>query len=286
MSHPTKGVDHCFVLVDDLDAAAQDYAKMGFTLSAKGLHSETKGTANYTIMFKNDYLELLGFVAETDLNQSRRDHLRERGQGLHAIACRIDNAEEAAKRLADLGIATEDLGSFERPVSLPDGTTAPAAFSTVSYTAEETPRGKVFMCQHKTRETVWIPELLDHANTAVGLGGILAISDDPASEAPRFARLWADGKITQEGGAYRIETSINSAPLTLMPRATLQELYPDFDLDRTPNKAFTVLQIKVADLAATRACLAASGLTASNTQAGIALPPQDGAGTIMEFIPS
>ena len=75
MSHPVKGVDHCFVLVDDLDKAAAQYRALGFTLSPRGLHSEAKGSANYTIMFPDDYFELLGLLTETPLNAARRKTL-------------------------------------------------------------------------------------------------------------------------------------------------------------------------------------------------------------------
>lgn len=170
MSHPVKGIDHCFALVENLDNAADQYKALGFTISPRGTHSPAKGTANYTIMFPNDYFELLGILTPTDLNKTRREKLANMGQGLHAIACRINSAEDAAKELESLGITTENLGSFSRPVPLPDGSEGEAAFSTVSFTEQETPRGTVFMCQHKTRETVWIPELLTHANSACGLG--------------------------------------------------------------------------------------------------------------------
>ncbi|MFD2856181.1 VOC family protein [Seohaeicola zhoushanensis] len=60
MTHPVKGIDHCFALVDDLDDAAAQYGALGFTLSPRGMHSAAKGTANHTIMFPEDYFELLG----------------------------------------------------------------------------------------------------------------------------------------------------------------------------------------------------------------------------------
>ena len=75
MSHPVKGIDHCFILVNDLDQAAEQYAAMGFTLSPRGVHSRAKGSANYTIMFPEDYFEILGLIEPTALNAARRDAL-------------------------------------------------------------------------------------------------------------------------------------------------------------------------------------------------------------------
>lgn len=285
MSHPVKGVDHVFLLVDDLDDAARRYEALGFTLSPRGLHSAAKGSANYTIMFPDDYFELLGIINPTPGNASRRAALETMGEGLHAIACRIDSAAGAAEALGELGIATEGIGDFSRPVPLPGGGEGIAAFSTVHFAPEETPFGFVFMCQHKTRETVWLPELLTHPNTACGLGGVLALSDDPAADAARFARLWAAGAVSEVEGGAQVETGPNSAPLTLLTAAAMAKLYPGVDLGRTPKGGYAALRIQVADLDAARACLAKAGIEAISTADGVAAAPSEASGAILEFVP-
>ncbi len=286
MSHPVKGIDHCYVLVHDLDDAADRYRAMGFTLSPRGLHSEAKGSANYTVMFPDDYFELLGLVRATELNANRRAALENQGQGLHAVACRIDDAEAAADALAELGIGTRDPSSFERPVPLPGGDTGVAAFSTVAYAAEEVPLGTVFMCQHKTPETVWIKELLQHANTACGLDAIIALSARPEADATAFARLWADGKMVQGRLGVTVETGVNSAPLVLMREQEMTAHYPGADLSRIAQKAFAGLRVKVADLDTARDCLGNAGIAAIETPDGVAVPPECGCGAIVEFVPA
>src|SRR5690606_18775722 len=115
-----------------------------------------------------DYFELLGVVADTPDNADRREKLARDGEGLHAVACRTDDAEAAKPALAELGIATGEVGSFSRPVPLPSGGEAEAAFKTLQFDTAEVPVGICFMCQHLTRDTVWIPELIEHANGADG----------------------------------------------------------------------------------------------------------------------
>ncbi|GHH02268.1 VOC family protein [Pseudodonghicola xiamenensis] len=286
MTHPVKGIDHCFALVNDLDDAARQFAALGFTLSPRGTHSEAKGTANYTIMFPQDYFELLGILKPTELNAARRATLETTGQGLMAIACRIDDAAVAAQALNDLGIATEGLNSFARPVPLPDGSQGEAAFSTLSFVSSEVPHGIVFMCQHKTRDTVWIPELLDHANTACGLSAILAISDAPEQDATGFARLWAAGAVSIEDGIATVTTGEASAPLKLLTPEAMAAAYPGADLSATAQGAFTVLQIKVADMAAAKACVDKAGIAPIETAAGLAIGPEHAAGVIVEFVPA
>lgn len=286
MSHPVKGVDHVFILVNDLDDSARRYAALGFTLSPKGIHSATKGSANYTIMFPQDYFELLGIMNRTPQNAHRLEALERMGEGVHAVACRIETAEGAAAALGDLGIATEGLGSFQRPVPLPDGSEGIAAFSTVAFTRDEVPFGAVFMCQHRTRETVWVPELLDHANTACGLEAILAISDAPSADGSGFARLWADGRVDAGDDSVSVHTGPDSAPLILMKQEAFARAYPGIDAAHLPRGAYAGLRIKVGDMEAVRKCLDAAGIGGVATARGIAVSPADTCGALIEFVPS
>ena len=286
MTHPVTGIDHVFLLANDLDDAARRYAALGFTLSPRGLHSAAKGSANYTIMFPRDYFELLGIITPTEGNASRRETLEKMGQGLHAIACRIGDAEAAASALTALGIETRDLNSFERPVPLPSGGTGTAAFSTVSFSPSEVPLGTVFMFQHRTPDTVWLPELLTHPNTACGLGSVLAISEDPLADGERFARLWAHGRVMASAGGATVDTGADSAPLSLLTPSVMAQLYPGIDLKATPRGAFTALRVQVADMAAAKSCVEAAGIAPVSTTLGIAVPAQDACGMIVEFVPA
>lgn len=284
MSHPVSGIDHVFLLVDDLVQSRDSFARLGFTISPRGLHSASKGTANHTIMFPEDYFELLGVVADTPGNADRRQKLARDGQGLHAVACRVTDAEEAKAALAKLGIATSEVGSFSRPVPLPSGGEANAAFRTLQFDAAEVPIGTCFMCQHLTRESVWIPELVKHANGANGLAGIVAGTDDPNGAAERFARLFADGRTFAIDGGMRTETGADSAPLLFLSHEALAARYPDFDLGATPTGAFATLQIYVAD--ERRACSAVEqgGLSPVRTASGFAIGPAHASGTVLEFV--
>ncbi|MEM1047409.1 MAG: VOC family protein [Pseudomonadota bacterium] len=283
-AHPVKGVDHVFLLINDLDRGASQFRALGFTVSPRGMHSAHKGSANHTIMFPHDYVELLGLVAETEENAPRRATLAEQGEGLHAVACRIDNAAAAETALAAHGIPTEGLGDFSRPVPLADGRSADAAFSTLQFAREAVPFGTCFMCQHKTRELVWQKELVTHGNGAVGLAGILAGVPDPQTAGHGYARLFADGRAVPIDGGCRVETGPGSAPLILLTPDALAAHYPSIDLAATPRGAFAGMQIRVSDTGRARSCLTANGLTCVDTEAGILVGPEATGGAILEFV--
>lgn len=116
MAHPVLGIDHVFLLVNDLDASAARFRRLGFTLSPRGLHSAEKGHSELHADLEHDYCELLGVITETPDNRLQREILAEDGEGLRAIACRIDDAREARKALAARNISAGPVSEFSRPL--------------------------------------------------------------------------------------------------------------------------------------------------------------------------
>lgn len=277
MAHPVTGIDHVYVLTDDLDRSAAQWQRLGFTVTPRGLHSPHKGTGNHTMMLQNDYIELLGVLTPTDNNAFQRDKLANQGDGLHAIACQIADAQAAVDALGGLGIEAGPVGHFERPVDLPGGATGTAAFSTAHFAAKEVPQGTVFMCQHRTRPTVWVPEWMDHPNGATALAAVVMMHDDPASIAPGFARLYAAGAVEAIAGGCRVETG--TAPILILTPAACAERYPGLDVAATPKGAFAALEI-VADLDKAAAALGEIGKTLPH---GIGVGPELGTGAIVAF---
>ena len=286
MSHPVKGVDHLFLLTADLDGSADRWRRLGFTLSPRGTHSPEKGTANYTIIFEHDYFELLGIIADTQANLHQREMIARDGDGLRAIACRIDDAHMARRLLAALGIGAEPVAEFSRPLPLPDGGTGTAAFAVTHFAGQDTPAGFMFMCQHKTPDMVWRPELQTHANTARGLAGIVAVSDDPEQAAGRYARLFAAGQVTPADGGWLVATGADSAPILCLSPAAAAARWSAAALAATPRSAFAAMRVAVRDLSAARAAVAAGGIATHDLPGGFWVAPADTSGVILEFVAS
>lgn len=286
MTHPVTGIDHIVLLVSDLDRSAGQFEKLGFALSPRGTHSPHMGSANHTIVFSDDYFELLGVVAETPRNAGKRQRLAERGDGMTAIACRIGDAYEARASLAELGIATSDVMAFSRPLPLPDGSTGTAAFSVTSFEQAELPAGEMFMCEHKTRDMVWRPELMTHANGAHALAGIVVASTSPEETARAYARLFADGSVHTIEGGVSVTTGEKSAPITCMTPAAALEYYSGMAAELVLGGDFAALRIAVADIEVARAHLQSKAIGFTEGPGGNSLfvSPTDAGGTLLEFI--
>lgn len=183
------GVDHVVIAVRDLDQSAKLWEGLGFTVSPRGLHSAILGTANNTIMFQDDYLELLGVVANTERNNSTRSFLKER-EGIERTAFTAHSADKGAAEIKAMGYEPVGPIYFSRPVPLPEGKTGEAKFSVFRWPLDQRPGGMaIFACQHHTRETVWLPELMKHANGAVAIEAIEIVAADPLTAAAKMADM-------------------------------------------------------------------------------------------------
>jgi Glyoxalase-like domain len=181
------GIDHAVVMVKNLDGAAENWKRLGFTLSPRGTHSVHMGTGNYTIMLDPDYIELLGVLAPTEHNAPARAFLEKR-EGIERVAFTAVDSAAGAEEIRARGFSPIGPTDFERPVTMPNGTLSAAKFRTFQWPVAEAPGGmRIFACQHKTRETVWIPELMKHANGARRLRQVLLVAPEPASSRASIA---------------------------------------------------------------------------------------------------
>src|SRR4051795_7636814 len=135
------GIDHAVVVVKDLDAAAEDWRRLGFTVSPRGTHSARMGSGNATIMLDPDYIELLGVLAETEHNAPTRAFLAERGEGIERIAFTALDSEAGAQEIRARGYAALGPTDFERPVTMPDGSMLAAKFRIFQWPIDEAPAG-------------------------------------------------------------------------------------------------------------------------------------------------
>jgi len=202
MASPITGIDHVVILVRDLDAAAERYRKLGFTLTPRGTHSPHMGTGNYCIMFRTDYVELLGVIAPTEHNAPWRDRLQA-GEGLKSAALASEDAAACQAHFAGLKLSPSAALDFGRPVEMPDGS-RDAKFRIVRLPDDAVPGLGLFVCQHFTRDLVWIPAYQRHANAVLGLGAIVVASTNPAATAAPYARIFGTGPRMDEWGDIHV----------------------------------------------------------------------------------
>ncbi len=255
MRQHIKGIDHVVIVVRDLDAACDAFRRMGFTVTPRGYH--TLGSQNHCVMFGHDYIELL-WSPEGAPHPSRQYYTEfaRAGEGLAAIAMKTTSAKGAYTEMLWAGFAPSEPVEFSRPVELPEGKRE-ARFRVAMASLEHTPGGRMFVCEHLTRDVVWRPEYQRHANGATEIAAAAILSEDVAATARPYERLLAtkaeaiaEGLVVRTGGAAIAFTTAHSLAARL-PKVRISARSAPF---------MAALFVRVADRDAAAAALAAGGL--------------------------
>jgi hypothetical protein len=180
------GLDHVVHAVRDLDAAADLYRRVGFTVGARNQHPW--GTHNRIVQLGNAYIELLE-VAEAEKIPPRgprffsfgafnRDFLAAR-EGLSTLLLNSRNAADDARTFEAVGIGAFDVFDFLREGKRPDGTVIKLAFSLAFAQDAASPGVGFAACQHHFPENFWNPAFQSHANGAKTMPGVALVADNP-----------------------------------------------------------------------------------------------------------
>ena len=191
------------------------------------------GTGNYTIMLGDDYMELLGVLQPTEHNAPTRSYSNETGGGIERMAFTTPSAAAGAAEIRNLGYAAIGPTDFERPVTMPDGSKSAAKFATFQWPVAEAPGGvRMFACQHKTRGTVWIPELQTHANTAKRIAKVFVVTPKAEDDAKQLAKMIAGEVHPGADGSATVLMGFGRADFVFLSREALGRLYPGVDVKK------------------------------------------------------
>jgi catechol 2,3-dioxygenase-like lactoylglutathione lyase family enzyme len=175
-------IDHLVIVVSDLEAAIEDYRRLGFTVVPGGRHPGV-GTYNALIAFSDSsYVELIGFY------EPRDDHrwwapLR-RGGGLVDFCLQTDDLVGDFQAFRRAGV---DIGDPEpRNRTRPDGVEVRWAFAL----ARGPHRGVApFIIADVTGRDVRVPAERSHANGVTGIGTVTVAVSDVAAVRDWYAQV-------------------------------------------------------------------------------------------------
>jgi len=244
----TCSFDHAIVGVADLEAARLVWQRLGFTACPRGKHIGW-GTANYCIMFEDDYLELLGIVDASQFTNNLDSFLAERGEGLLGMAFASDHIEALAEKL---GGQPQDL---KRLLELPEGVVEPR-FKLLHPPVGTLPGLSGFFCQHLSPELMRRPQWLVHANGARAIASISVRVEDAAAATVAYQRVF---------GAEFVNEKINL-----------------IQTDNDPG--FCGLTIEVADLSGSAAYLDEAGIAFTQNATILSVTPELATGAALHFV--
>jgi hypothetical protein len=165
-------------------------------------------------------------------------------------------------------------------VDRPGGKTVEAKFEVVNLPRTAVPGAALFACGHLTREAVWLPELLDHPNTAVALRNITIAAQDLRHTADAWARALVGSAVATDAGSARI--AVGPHVVEILDGGTAAAR---LGLKAVPARAKAVaLEFVVADLDVCRKHLAANGIDARAGAAGISVAPEAACGVALTMV--
>lgn len=280
-------LDHCGVAVMNLEAGRTAYARLGFALTLKSLHSGSRspgapvepwGSGNHCAIFREGYLELIGLTDPT-LYSSVKGML-ERYEGTHIVAIGCSNAETAHAELRKRGHPVGASFSLERDAAYGpgNGEIRRARFRNIYVDRQKFPEARFNFIQHLTREVLWQPHLLKHPNGVLGIDECWLAAPDARATAAKIARLYSARPAPIKSG-WRIP--LDRGAVLVVDEPVWRRLLPETALPRLP--APVGLGFKVESLVATAACLAENDVRFGRNGDAIAVLPGEACGTALRF---
>ena len=282
---PVPALDHVVIgLRTQLDAGAERFRRLGFTLTPRGVH--TLGSVNHLAVFATDYLELLA-VPE---GETRRPEILAAPRGLNAMVFATEDAEQVHAALAAAGLPAGQAEQFSRPVELAPGLTRAATFRTVRLPADLVAAGRLYFCQHLTRDLVWRDAWRRHPNAAAGISRIVIAAADPAPLCALFARMFGSGAVRTDAAGGTLALGLARCEIRT-PEALRREFgaaapAPDGRPDGRPEgraEAMAVLGLRSLDPDRTQAALTAGGIPHRREADRIVVPAAEGCGVTLTF---
>jgi catechol 2,3-dioxygenase-like lactoylglutathione lyase family enzyme len=227
MNGLATALDHVGVAVPDLDAAAAEWAALGFTVQKLAPHmsdGRPTGTGNRNVMLREGYVELLATIDPARPSGTIARFLAHH-TGVHVLTLATDDEDAALARLERAGFATA-IARSSRPAPPAEGL---AEFARIPL-AEADPR--LQLLRHLTPGLVWQEEFLVHANGARALREVVVAADPPAEFAARLSRVAGLALVPDPAGGLALP--VPGGRVRILPPEVAARLLPGAEIPTLP----------------------------------------------------
>lgn len=245
IDRPIAGLDHALIGVADLEHARESFARLGFIVSPRGRHVGW-GTGNYTIMFEQDYVELIGVIDPSQYIHGL-DTFLETGEGLLNVALATDDAEAAYRWLQAEGVDAPPPENLQRILET-DGDDETLQFRNLHLPGDVTPGLTTFACEHLTPEKVRRPSWLSHPNGARGITEVTIVMEDLTGVRDAYVRLFGEDAVSGDERKGNITVDTGNDELWFVTPKTFPERHYDKTIDESLSlPRLAALTLSVAD---------------------------------------
>jgi catechol 2,3-dioxygenase-like lactoylglutathione lyase family enzyme len=281
------GLDHVIHAVRDLEAAAELYRRLGFTVGARNRHAW--GTHNHLVQLPGFFVELLTVAEPEKLGTDglsalfgtfNRIFLKNQ-EGFSFLLLESENAATDAARFRSAGMGVSDAMRFEREGKRPDGSTVKVGFSLAFARDAKAPAVGFAVCQQHFPENFWNPAFQQHANTASSIEAAVLVADNPA-EHHAFLSAFAGGRDVSATSSG-IAVSTQRGDISVMDAAAFRREFGTEPPDTSRGARLAALRFRVRDRAALGAALKAGGIAARADASKTIVGPDIALGATLVF---
>ena len=285
-----RGLDHIVHAVRDLDAAADAYRRLGFTVGARNRHPW--GTHNHVVQFPGFFIEVLTVAEPGNLGDdgfskmfgdfNRRFLEKHEGFSMLLLESHDAVADEYAFEVAR--IAASPVMRFEREAKRPDGSPVKVAFSLAFARDPLAPEIGLAVCQQHYPENFWNPAFQSHSNSASGVAGVVMVAENPADHRAALSAFSGEGEghTTAEG----IAISMPRGNLTIMTPAAFEDNFGVAAPDMADGARLAGLRLACDDLSKVASALSSAAIAATTDKGRIVIAPNFAFGATVIFEPS
>jgi hypothetical protein len=285
----SRGLDHVVHAVRDLDAAAELYRRLGFTVGARNRHAW--GTHNQLVQLPGFFVELLT-VAEPErlgddgfstlFGRFNQDFLA-RHEGLSLLILESMDAAGDAAAFGAAGIAAAEVLEFEREGKRPDGTAVKVAFSLAFARDPRAPAIGCAVCQQHYPENFWNPAFQQHANSACGIAAVVLVADNPSDHHIFLSAFTGVRDLSAGSGIVTAATA--RGEVRIMDPAAFRARFGTTPPDVAAGARLGALVFRVRDQSAATAALASAGVAFATRMDAAIVAPADAMGATLAFVP-
>ena len=281
------GLDHLAHAVRDLDAAAELYRRLGFTVGTRNRHAW--GTHNRLVQTPGFFVELLTVAEPEKLGSDgfsalfgtfNRLFLKDQ-EGLSLLILESSDAAADAARFRSAGIGASDAMRFEREGKRPDGSTVKVGFSLAFARDAKAPAVGFAVCQQHFPENFWNPAFQQHPNTVSGIAAAVVVSEDPRDHEAFLSSF--TGVRADSGSASGITASTSRGKISVMDPVAFRSRFAVAPPDVSRGARLAAAQFRVRDRAALSAALERGGIAASSSRGATIVGPQIALGATLVF---
>lgn len=285
-----RGLDHIVHAIRDLDAAADAYRRLGFTVGARNRHPW--GTHNHVVQFPGFFIEVLTVAEPEKLGDdgfskmfgdfNRRFLQKHEGFSMLLLESHDAAADQYAFEVAR--IAASPVMRFEREAMRPDGSPVKVAFSLAFARDPLAPEIGLAVCQQHYPENFWNPAFQNHANNASGVAGAVMVAKSPADHGATLSAFFGADKARATADGIALTTS--RGDIAVMTPAAFENKFGVPAPDMSDGARFAALRLACGDLSKAASAFSAGGMDSTPEGERLVVAPNRNFGAALIFEPA